>query len=107
MLNLRVISEESVDFDCMSRIGGVDCAENVDVDCVLAQAVSTTQRVVETTLIVFVHTIDVMENPWTVKADSNPIMILVEKSRPFVVDQREVGLDGVPNARMRLTAFAR
>ena len=54
-----------------------------------------------------VDAIGVMHIARPVDADPDEIVVLLEEFRPFVVDQRAVGLDGVEHALVRLAVFVR
>ena len=107
VLRVQFIAEEAIDLERMVRIGGVDRAEDIDVDLVLAQAVPAAHHVVEAALVPLVDAVGIVQMPRTVDADADEVVVLLEECRPFVVDQRAVGLNGVQHALMRLAVLVR
>jgi hypothetical protein len=100
VLGLEVISEEAVDVERMIGVCGVDRAKDVCVNLMLLEAIPAANYVVEGTLVALADAIGVMQGARSVDADPDEVVVPFEKLRPFVVDQRAVGLDGVKHAQM-------
>src|SRR5271166_4145647 len=85
----------------MVGVGGVDRAKDVGVDLVLLQAFPAADHVVEAALPALGDAEGLMHIARPVDADADEIVVLLEEFRPFVVDQRAVGLERVEHAHAR------
>jgi hypothetical protein len=104
---LQFVAEEAIDLQRMVRVGRVDRTQDVGVDLVLLEAIPAADYVVEAAHAAFRDAIGVMHCARPVDADADEIVVLLEEPRPFVVDQRAVGLDRVEHVHARRLIFVR
>ena len=98
VLRLQLVAKEAVHLERVVGVGGVDGAQDVDVDIVPAQAVPAADHVVEAAPALLVDAVGVVHGARAVDAEADQVVVLLEERGPLVIDQRAVGLDGVQDA---------
>ena len=79
----------------MVLVGGVDRAQDVEVDVVLAQVPPAAHHQVERALPAAVDAVGVVQLARTVDAQAHEEVVLLEERAPVVVEQQAVGLERV------------
>ena len=91
----QLVAEEAIDVAPVVLVGGVDGAQDVEVDLVLAEMTPAVHHPVERALAAPVDAIGVVQFPRAVHAQADEEVVLLEERAPVVVDQQAVGLEGV------------
>src|ERR1700733_6567110 len=94
-LGAQLIAKEAVDSTSMILVGGVDRAQDVEVDSVPAQLPPAGHDAIEGAALAPVHPVSVVNLPRSIDAQSHEEIVLLEKGAPVVVQQDAVGLEGV------------
>src|SRR5208337_4183127 len=100
VLRLQLVAKEAVHGERVVGVGGVNRAEDVDVDVVRAQAVPAADHVVEAAFALLVDAVRVVQLARPIDAQADQVVVLLEESGPLVVDERAVGLHRVQDAPM-------
>ena len=85
----------------------MDGAKDIDVHLVLAHAAPAKDHVVEAALVLLGDPVGVVHLAGAVDADSDEVLVLLEKHGPLVVNQCAVRLDGVLHALVGLAILLR
>ena len=94
-LRAQFIAEEAIDGAPVVLVGGVDGAQDVEVDLVLAQVTPAAHHQVERALAATVDTVGVVQLARSIHAQADEEVVLLEERAPVVVDQQAVGLECV------------
>ena len=94
-LRLELVAEEAIHRAAVVLVGGVDRAQDVEVDPVAAQVPPAVHHQVEGALAAAVDAIGVVELARTVDAQADQEVVLLEEGAPLVVEQDAVGLERV------------
>ena len=87
--------EEAIDFQRMLRVPGIDDGEGVELCSMFFQQIQTAHHAFESGALLFIHAVGVVQVCRSINADADKEAMLREKSAPFVIEQRAVGLDAV------------
>ncbi len=93
--DLKVITEEAVDFKRAVGVGGVDSAEDVEVDTMLLETAPAADDPLEAALPASADPVGVVHFLGAVHAEADEELMLLEEGAPFVVQHGAVGLHGV------------
>ena len=91
----EVVPEVPVDIQRAVLVGGVDRAQDVDIDVMGGKPRQTCQHPVRRRSAPLVHPVAVVEVRWAVDADAHQELVAGQQLAPFVGQQRPVGLDRV------------
>ncbi len=94
-LRAQLVAEEAVHRAAVLLVGGVDGAQDVEVDLVLAQEAPAAHHQVEGALAAAVDAVGVVQLARAVDAQADQEVVLLEEHAPVVVEQQAVGLEGV------------
>ena len=94
-LGAQLVAEEAIDGAAVVLVGGVDRAQDVEVDLVLAQVPPAAHHQVEGALAAAVDAVGVVQLARAVDAQADQEVVLLEERAPVVVEQQAVGLEGV------------
>src|SRR5271165_3813706 len=94
-LSLHLVAEEAIDRTTVFLIGGIDRAQDVELDSVLAQAPPALHHFVESALFGAVHPVRVVELTWAVNAQANQKIVFLEEGTPLIIKKDAVGLKGM------------
>src|SRR5216683_281349 len=89
------IAEETIDGTAVLLVGGVDRAQDVEFDSVLAQVPPALHNFVESALLAAVDPIRVVELAWTVNAQADQKIVFLEEDAPLIIEKDAVGLKSV------------
>src|SRR5450631_3207908 len=92
---LQLIAEEAIDRAAVMFVGGVDRAQDIEVDSVLAEEAPALHHFVEGASLAAVEPVRVMDLAWAVDAQADQKIMLLEKSAPLIIEKDAVGLKGV------------
>ena len=93
----ELVAEEAVDLSAMLLVGGVDGAQDVELDPVLAKKAPPAHHEVEGALTLPVAPIGVMQFARPVDAETHEEVVLLEEGAPGVVKEKAVGLERLLN----------
>ena len=94
-LRAQLVAEEAIDGAAVLLVGGVDRAQNVELDAVLAQMPPSLHDEVEGALSAPVAPVGVVQFARPVDAQADQEIVLLEEGAPGVIEQHAVGLKGV------------
>ena len=94
-LCVHLVAEEAIDRAAVFLVGGVDRAQYVEVDSVLAQEPPALHHLVEGALFAAVDTVGVVELARAVDAQADQKVVFLEEGAPVIVEKDAVGLKGV------------
>src|SRR5579871_4222766 len=94
-LGAQLVAEKAINVPAMLFVGGVDRAEDVKVDIMIAQGPPTLHHQIEGALPAPVATIRVMQFARPVHAQADQEVVLLEECAPIVVKQQPIGLESV------------
>ena len=94
-LRLHLVSEEAIDRAAVMFVSGVDRAQDIEVDSVLAQEPPALHHFVEGASFAAIEPVRVMDLARAVDAQADQEIVLLEKGAPLVIEQDAVGLKGV------------
>ena len=87
----------------MLLVGGIHRAQDVEVDCVLAQIAQALHHLVKRSLVAPIETVRVVNLAGPVATDAHKKIVLLEEHAPLVVQKNSVGLKGVLDRLSRPT----
>src|SRR5208337_1348183 len=91
----HLIAEETIDRAAVLLVGGVDRAQYVEFDSVLAQVPPALHHLVEGALFAAVEPVRVVDLAWAVNAQANQEIVFLEEAAPLIVEEDAVGLKGM------------
>jgi hypothetical protein len=94
-LRAHLITKETIDRAAMFLVGGVDRAEYVEFDSVLAQVLPALHHLVESTFLRAVQPVSVVEFAWPVDAQANQKVVFLKEGAPLIIEKDAVGLESV------------
>src|SRR5271169_2854325 len=94
-LSLHLVAEEAIDRTTMFLIGGVDRAQDVELDSVLAKHAPAVHHLVECASLAAVQSVGVMDLARSINAQPNQKIVLFEERAPFIIEKDAVSLEGV------------
>ena len=100
-LCLQFVAKEAIDRAAVFLVGGVDGAQNVEVDSVLAQLPPTPHHLIESALLAAVDAVGIVKLARAVDAQADQEIVLLEKFAPFIIEKDAVGLKGVLHGLVR------
>ena len=89
----QLVAEEAVDLERVRGVGGVDGAEDVELDAVPLQEAGGGDARGRRPACRRVVPVGVVQLAWAVDAEAHEVVVLGEERRPLVVEQHAVGLD--------------
>ncbi len=90
---VALVAQKTIDGDRMIGVGVVQSSQRIVLDAMLLQLAQPVHHPVEGRLMAFVDAVSVVHRLRPVDADADEEVMLLEEGRPFIVDQRTVGLD--------------
>ena len=91
----HLIAKKRIDGAAVFLVGGVDGADYVEFDSVVAQVPPALHNLVKGTLFSTVEPVRVVELAWSIDTQTNQKVVFFEKSAPVIIEEDAVSLKGV------------
>ena len=101
----HLVAKKTVNGAAVFLVCGIDGAQDVELDSVLAQKPPALHHFVEGALLASVDAVGVVDLAWAVHAQPDQKIVLLEERAPFIIQKNAVGLKGVFHGLLGPTVF--